>query len=195
MSEQLKDNAGTDCGQAGPLCCGVVVKCSRPVYRRAGFAFVRGKNTLENVSPEQLAILRSDPVLSLVSEAPVPPDALPGGMDVLDVGGLDARIRDAVATLDKANVDHFTQSGAPRVAAVSGALGENISAAQLYDLRNRGLRLPGVTTTTLKRSEPALVALYRVTGNSRQWQRMARRNGVKNPLFVPGGIEVEVIDE
>ncbi|EHJ7193384.1 DNA circularization protein [Salmonella enterica] len=65
----------------------------------------------------------------------------------------------------------------------------------VYDLRNRGLRLPGVTTTTLKRSEPALVALYRVTGNSRQWQRMARRNGVKNPLFVPGGIEVEVIDE
>lgn len=35
--------------------------------------------TPENVSPEQLAILRSDPVLSLVSEAPVPPDALPGG--------------------------------------------------------------------------------------------------------------------
>ncbi|HBA1402929.1 hypothetical protein I5455_10670 [Citrobacter koseri] len=131
MFEQLKDNAGTDCGQAGPLHCSVVVKCSRPVYRRAGFVFVRGKNTLENVSPEQLAILRSDPVLSLVSEAPVSPDALPGGMDVLDVGSLNARIRDAVATLDKANSDHFTQSGAPRVAAVSGVLGENISAAQL----------------------------------------------------------------
>ncbi|BDG85328.1 hypothetical protein TUM13189_28880 [Citrobacter koseri] len=79
MYEQLKDNAGTDCGQAGSLHCSVVVKCSRPVYRRAGFVFVRGKNTLENVSPEQLATLRSDPVLSLVSEAPVSPDALPGG--------------------------------------------------------------------------------------------------------------------
>lgn len=161
MYEQLKDNAGTDCGQAGPLHCSVVVKCSRPVYRRAGFVFVRGKNTLENVSPEQLATLRSDPVLSLVSEAPVSPDALPGGMDVLDVGGLNAvhlntvqdelrdvitpavtvdvpeapslsvRIRQAVAGLDKANADHFTQNGSPRVAAVSGVLGENISAAQL----------------------------------------------------------------
>ncbi|EGW6888303.1 hypothetical protein JGU32_002957 [Salmonella enterica] len=131
MSEQLKDNAGTDCGQAGPLCCGVVVKCSRPVYRRAGFAFVRGKNTLENVSPEQLAILRSDPVLSLVSEAPVPPDALPGGMDVSRVDSMNARIRDAVAKLDKENTDHFTQNGAPRIAAVCDALGESVTAAQV----------------------------------------------------------------
>lgn len=65
----------------------------------------------------------------------------------------------------------------------------------VYDLRNRGLRLPGVTRITLTRTAPALVALYRVTGNSRQWQRMARRNGVQNPLFVPGGVGIEVMDE
>lgn len=65
----------------------------------------------------------------------------------------------------------------------------------VYDLRQRGLRLPGVTTTTLTRTEPALVALYRVTGNSQQWQRFTRRNGISNPLFFPGGVELEVIDE
>lgn len=65
----------------------------------------------------------------------------------------------------------------------------------VYDLRQRGLRLPGVTTLTLARTEPALVALYRATGNSRQWQRMSRRNGIGNPLFTPGGVDIEVIDE
>ena len=136
MSEEIKSGAGCagdGTGENRAVFYSVEVKCPRPIYRRAGFAFIRGKNTLENVSPEQLAILRTDSVLhlALVSETPVSPDALPGGVDVLDVGGLNTRIRDAVAALDKANSDHFTQSGAPRVAAVSGVLGENISAAQL----------------------------------------------------------------
>jgi|GEM_PF-1937248 Mu-like prophage DNA circulation protein len=65
----------------------------------------------------------------------------------------------------------------------------------VYDLRQRGLRLPGVTATTLTQTEPALVALYSLTGNSQQWQRFSRRNGISNPLFVPGGVELEVIDE
>ncbi|WP_329600711.1 HI1506-related protein [Citrobacter koseri] len=166
MYEEIKSGAGCagdGTGENRAVFYNVEVKCPRPIYRRAGFAFVRGKNTLENVSPEQLAILRTDSVLhlALVSEAPVSPDALPGGMDVLDVGGLNSvhlntvqdelravitpavtvdvpeapslsvRIRRAVASLDKANADHFTQNGSPRVAAVSGVLGENISAAQL----------------------------------------------------------------
>ncbi|XIX49973.1 hypothetical protein AB2F98_01685 [Escherichia coli] len=36
---------------------------------------------------------------------------------------------------------------------------------------------------------------YRYTGNSRNWQRLARRNGISNPLFVPGGVSIEVINE
>ncbi|BDG85329.1 hypothetical protein TUM13189_28890 [Citrobacter koseri] len=52
-------------------------------------------------------------------------------VDVPEAPSLSVRIRQAVASLDKANADHFTQNGSPRVAAVSGVLGENISAAQL----------------------------------------------------------------
>lgn len=65
----------------------------------------------------------------------------------------------------------------------------------VQDLRQRGLRLSGVKTVRLIRTEPALVTLYRQTGSAQQWQRLARRNGVDNPLFVPGGVEIEVIDE
>lgn len=65
----------------------------------------------------------------------------------------------------------------------------------VYDLSKRGLLLPGVQSVTLRQTEPALVTLYRTTGNSQQWQRMTRRNGVINPLFIPGGIAIEVIDE
>jgi|GEM_PF-5322581 hypothetical protein len=109
----------------------VVVKCPRPAYRRAGFSFIRGKNTLANVTANQLAILRADRVLSLVSETPVSPSDPQGGMDVLDVGSMNARIRAAVASLLKDNPDHYTQAGAPRVAAVSEAMGETVTAAQL----------------------------------------------------------------
>lgn len=65
----------------------------------------------------------------------------------------------------------------------------------VQDLRHRGLRLSGVSSVRLARTEPALVTLYRQTGSAQQWQRLARRNGVDNPLFVPGGVDIEVIDE
>lgn len=65
----------------------------------------------------------------------------------------------------------------------------------LNDLQQRGLQLSGVVSLTPKQTEPALVTLYRQTGSSQQWQRLARRNGVANPLFVPGGVEIEVINE
>ncbi|EJP3981774.1 multidrug DMT transporter permease, partial [Salmonella enterica] len=46
----------------------------------------------------------------------------------------------------------------------------------------------------VRTTEPALVTLYRATGDSTQWQRFVRRNGVVHPLFVPGGSVVEVIN-
>ncbi|EIW7682041.1 DNA circularization protein [Salmonella enterica] len=67
--------------------------------------------------------------------------------------------------------------------------------ALVEDLTTRGVRLPGVSSVAVRTTEPALVTLYRTTGNSVQWQRFVRRNGVVNPLFVPGGSVVEVIDE
>ncbi|EJE5602325.1 DNA circularization protein [Salmonella enterica] len=63
------------------------------------------------------------------------------------------------------------------------------------DLTTRGVQLPGVSSVAVRTTEPALVTLYRATGNSVQWQRFVRRNGVVHPLFVPGGSVVEVIDE
>lgn len=67
--------------------------------------------------------------------------------------------------------------------------------ALVEDLTTRGVQLPGVSSVAVRTTEPALVTLYRTTGNSVQWQRFVRRNGVVNPLFVPGGSVVEVIDE
>lgn len=78
------------------------------------------------------------------------------------------------------------------------ASAENLNLLRLVtivDLRERGMQLPGVKTVTLRQTEPALVTLYRETGNSRLYQRLTRRNGLKNPLFVPGGEEVEVITD
>lgn len=65
----------------------------------------------------------------------------------------------------------------------------------INDLQVRGLQLAGVSLVIPKRTEPALVTLYRQTGNGRQHQRLARRNGIANPLFVPGGVAIEVINE
>ncbi|ELH3242182.1 DNA circularization protein [Salmonella enterica] len=67
--------------------------------------------------------------------------------------------------------------------------------ALVEDLTTRGVQLPGVSSVAVRTTEPALVTLYRTTGNSVQWQRFVRRNGVIHPLFVPGGSVVEVIDE
>lgn len=67
--------------------------------------------------------------------------------------------------------------------------------ALVEDLTTRGIQLPGVSSVAVRSTEPSLVTLYRTTGNSVQWQRFVRRNGVVNPLFVPGGSVVEVIDE
>ncbi|EKG0711120.1 DNA circularization protein [Salmonella enterica] len=66
--------------------------------------------------------------------------------------------------------------------------------ALVEDLTTRGIRLPGVSSVAVRTTEPALVTLYRATGDSTQWQRFVRRNGVVHPIFVPGGSVVEVIN-
>ncbi|EBT7014403.1 multidrug DMT transporter permease [Salmonella enterica] len=66
--------------------------------------------------------------------------------------------------------------------------------ALVEDLTTRGIRLPGVSSVAVRTTEPALVTLYWATGDSTQWQRFVRRNGVVHPLFVPGGSVVEVIN-
>lgn len=67
--------------------------------------------------------------------------------------------------------------------------------ALLADFTARGVSLPGARSVAVRTTEPALVTLWRATGDSRQWRRFARRNSLSDPLFVPGGRQVEVIDE
>lgn len=67
--------------------------------------------------------------------------------------------------------------------------------ALVEDLTTRGVHLPGTSSVMVRTTEPALVTLYRATGNSVQWKRFVRRNNVIHPLFVPGGQVLEVIDE
>ncbi|EOA1531846.1 DNA circularization protein [Salmonella enterica subsp. enterica serovar Braenderup] len=67
--------------------------------------------------------------------------------------------------------------------------------ALVEDLTTRGVHLPGTSSVAVRTTQPALVTLYRATGNSVQWQRFVRRNNVIHPLFVPGGQVMEVIDE
>lgn len=64
----------------------------------------------------------------------------------------------------------------------------------INDLRTRGIHLPDVRSVQLHQTEPALVALYRETGDSLYWQRMGRRNSIPNPLFMPGGVPLEILD-
>lgn len=64
----------------------------------------------------------------------------------------------------------------------------------INDLRTRGIHLPDVRSVQLHQTEPALVSLYRETGDSLYWQRMGRRNSIPNPLFMPGGVPLEILD-
>ncbi|CBJ81768.1 hypothetical protein XBJ1_2644 [Xenorhabdus bovienii SS-2004] len=56
------------------------------------------------------------------------------------------------------------------------------------------LPLPTARPIRVVGTEPALVALYRETGSVAQISRFIRRNGIRHPAFVSGGLEVEVIN-
>ncbi|EYU13604.1 DNA circularization protein [Photorhabdus aegyptia] len=54
--------------------------------------------------------------------------------------------------------------------------------------------LPTARQIALAGTEPALVTLYRETGEVHQLTRFIRRNGIRHPAFVTGGVEIEVIN-
>lgn len=139
MSEDIKNS--TDGVQPGATLFNVVVKCYRDVYRRAGISFVRGENTILGITEEQARCLDRDSVLKIISGSPAPEPEESGTLDDVGVDSqlndaltaqqLSLRIRAAVAGLDKANPEHFTTTGSPKVAAVSAALGESVTGEQL----------------------------------------------------------------
>lgn len=55
--------------------------------------------------------------------------------------------------------------------------------------------LPAAETVLLTGTEPALVTLYRHTGDVRHLDRFIRRNGIRHPAFVTGGVDVEIIND
>lgn len=65
----------------------------------------------------------------------------------------------------------------------------------LADMRERAQQLPQAVTFTPTATETAFVTLYRQTGDSRGWETFTRRNDLVNPLFVPGGQSVEVLND
>lgn len=62
-------------------------------------------------------------------------------------------------------------------------------------MRNVAPDMPNARKVALKITEPALVVLYRETGDSTQVKRFIQRNAVRHPSFVTGGREVEVIND
>lgn len=55
--------------------------------------------------------------------------------------------------------------------------------------------LPTARAVRVVGTEPALVTLYRETGSVAQLTRFIRRNGIRHPAFITGGVEVEVIHD
>lgn len=55
--------------------------------------------------------------------------------------------------------------------------------------------LPTARAVHLTGTEPALVALYRHTGDVLNLDRFIRRNGIRHPAFVTGGVDVEIIND
>lgn len=84
----------------------------------------------------------------------------------------------------------------------TGDMGWFRTSEQLRDFRIVLLQQMQVTASALPTArviqvvgtEPALVTLYRETGSAAQITRFIRRNGIRHPAFVPGGLGVEVIN-
>lgn len=71
----------------------------------------------------------------------------------------------------------------------------------LRDLRARlvlavpgeGESLPRLATITLQQSEPALLTAYRLYEDAGRGDRVAARNNIRHPGFMPGGVPLEVL--
>lgn len=59
-------------------------------------------------------------------------------------------------------------------------------------LAERGANLARITRVSLPETTPALVAAYRLYGDSTQADDLIARNAVRHPGFVPGGVPLEI---
>ncbi|SQI34923.1 Mu-like prophage DNA circulation protein [Leminorella richardii] len=65
----------------------------------------------------------------------------------------------------------------------------------LDEMKKAAAELPNARKVTPHITEPALVILYRETGDSALISRFIQRNALRHPTFVRGGEAVEVIDD
>ncbi|WP_053091622.1 MULTISPECIES: HI1506-related protein [Serratia] len=114
----------------------VAITCPRETYMRAGIRFTRGRQVLERVAPDVLARLQADPCLIVVPVHPPAsaPDEMGSGQQQqapgADLGG-DVSDADILVVIAALPPEAFTQGGAPKVAAVSEALGTAVTKARI----------------------------------------------------------------
>ncbi len=85
-------------------------------------------------------------------------------------------------------------TGQPVGDAVYQALA-TLRAAMSTDLRERGARLPELVTHTPRTTLPALVIAHQLYGDARREEEIITHNRIRHPGFVPGGEELEVLND
>lgn len=71
----------------------------------------------------------------------------------------------------------------------------DLRAAVVKDISTRGADLARIVQYTPPRTEPALVIAHRLYGDATRADEIIARNKIKNPLFVPGGVVLEVLSD
>jgi len=70
---------------------------------------------------------------------------------------------------------------------------QDLRAAVADDIRERGMRLPEVSTYTPHTTLPALLIAHTLYGDATREADIAQRNNLRHPGFVPGGDPLEVL--
>lgn len=70
---------------------------------------------------------------------------------------------------------------------------QDLRAAVVADIRERGLRLPEVASHTPATTMPALLIAHRLYGDATREADIVTRNRIRHPGFVPGGEPLEVL--
>lgn len=84
-------------------------------------------------------------------------------------------------------------TGAPIDDATYAALAA-LRAALVHDLTARAATLPRLASYTSPATLPALVLAHRLYGDATRDAEIAARNAISHPLFMPGGVALEVFD-
>jgi len=70
----------------------------------------------------------------------------------------------------------------------------DLRAAVVKDINTRGANLARIIKYTPVTTEPALVIAQRLYGDATRAEEIIARNNIRHPLFVPGGVALEVLN-